>query len=141
MKKIVLLLLSVALIYRNASAEEYTPRNDEWGIPKEVRTEADLAKYERYRTGFSIATIGLLVGSIAANTYADRLHRRAHRIREYDASMVLQRPNGEGYYPLVQSNMDRKANLTAQSKAYKQGAIAGVLLSLICASITFSLRF
>lgn len=143
MKKMVAVLLAVLSLRSACAAEEYRRPMDEWDIPRSIRTEADLAKYEGYRRGFMWAGAGLIGASVITSIVADRYHRRASNTPVYGP--VIGVPDGmggvRGVQTFIPGGLEKRDKLYSRSTALKTGSIIGTLAGLMCLSIAFSMRF
>ena len=143
MKKIMAVVLAVLMSGAVQAGDWGRYQGDEWPLPENMVTEADLKRHETARKWFIFAGSALLLGAVIANKNAEGLSRKASGI---EVPMVMNSRTTPGggimLYPTADRGAaDNKARIRSKSKAYRQGAVIGGLLATMCLSIAFSLRF
>lgn len=141
MKKLIAVVLVGLLLGNNVHAfDKENPGNWEIRVPSNINTVKD---YERYRKAKKIAVIlGLvgLAGSVYLHSKGSSLRRRASGI-DTDEDVLVSDGNGGFYYPLIQSELERKRNLYDKGNAFRTaGTILGVA-SITCLIFSFSIQF
>lgn len=149
--RIVLMLslaLSTLVVPQKARAGgdwgRYQEPVSEWSIPKGIRTEADVIRYQEYRkTFFFIAAASLLTAVILEKNHQG-IRSQARGINIAPGPMqtrVLPGGGVEGFFAIDQNAAADQRRLFRKSEPYRQGAALLGLVSAISFTVALSLRF
>ncbi len=145
MKRMIVVMLSMLVMSPVTAKADvfYDEQTREWGIPRDIHTQADLERYEGYRKGFVALSIGAALGAVICAKNASGLKHKADHIDIRGPLTAYPQPGGGvlSTYAIEQGMVEAQDRFRSKSDMYKKGAIVGALAAVMALSISFSLRF
>lgn len=138
------LFLALLFLVTVAHAGDYYPQTDEWPIPRGIHTQADVRKYEHARGVLIWSGAAVLAGAVGAGMASSAYGHKAAHFPVYGPviSVPVAGTGGQaGVQTFLPGALTRQNRYRSKQAAFRQGAIAGVLLGALLLGVSLSLRF